>query len=402
MTTLPRPAPVAARCPACDARGLTDVFDVRGVPVFVGILHDDADSARRAPRGDVILAWCASCGTVHNRVHDPARVHFRPGYEVSLAHSRTVRAYIEDVADRLVERYELAGRSVLEIGCGDGLFLRLLADRGIARGTGIDPTLAREGEERRGGARLRWIRDYFDPTRYPDLDPDFVASLSVFEDLSRPGEMLRGLRARLRPDARVYVEVWNALDALENDETWGIHYEQCNLFGAASLAGAFRRAGFVVLDAGLCYAGGQYCFVEAAPAGGTELDGPAPPAVATPLRIPDALARLAARHRDKVAAWAGRLAAHEAAGRRVVLWGSGGKGIGFLNGVPGADGILAVVDINPDRQGRFVPGTGHRIVSPAGAGDLAPDVAILTNVLYESEIRTQADELGMTCAFEAA
>lgn len=398
MRRLPAPAPASVRCPACGGAGLTDVFEVDGLPVFVGMLQDDRERAKSAPRGDVTLAWCPSCAFVHNRRHDPARVDFRPGYEVSLSHSPTFRDYIHGVADRLVDRHGLAGRRVLEIGCGDGYFLRLLAERGVAEATGIDPTVARVGDETVGSARVRWIRDYYRPDRYPDLDPDFVACLSVFEDVPAPGEFLRGLRRRLRPEARVYFEVWNASHAFEHQETWSVHYEQCNLFEPASLVGVFERAGFRVLGSGPSYAGGQYCYVEAAPDGEARAAG----SEAADGVLPASLERFADRHREDVAGWAARLAAHAAAGRRIALWGSGGKGITFLNGVPGSDAIVAVVDINPDRQGKFIPGTGHPIVSPEAALAYAPDVIVLTNSLYEREIRAQADEIGLRCDFEAA
>lgn len=400
MSDLPSPSPERTRCPACDADGLVDVFEVLGLPVFVGLLHEDRDSARAAPRGDVTLAYCPVCDFVHDRTHDPARVDFRPGYEVSLSHSATFRAYIHDLADRLVERHGLAGRRVVEIGCGDGYFLRLLAERGIAEGIGMDPTVAREGRERVDGAEIEWVRDYFDPERHADLDPDFVASLSVFEDIPGPAAFLRSLRETLRPEVALYFEVWNAWHAFENEETWSVHYEQCNLFGPGSLAGIFGRAGYEVVDYGASYQGDQYAWVEALP--GEEGGGSEPPPVREkgPGGLPEPVRRFAARHRENVDRWRARLQDHAAAGRRVVLWGSGGKGITFLNVVPGAEAIVAVADINPDRQGRFIPGTGHPIVAPEALCDLEPDVAILTNALYEPEIRSQAGELGLACSFE--
>lgn len=397
--TAPTPSPAGVRCPVCAGGGLTDVFGARGLPVFVGILHDDAESARSASLGDVTLAYCPGCGFVHNRTHDPDRVRFRPGYEVSLRHSATFRAYVRAVADRLAARYDLTGRRVLEIGCGDGYFLRLLAERGIAGGTGVDPTVREAGRETVDGAEIEWIRDYYEPDRYRALDPDFVASLSVFEDIPEPTAFLRRLRATLRPEARLYFEVWNAWHAFENEETWSVHYEQCNLFGAESLAGCFVRAGFDVLDGGVSYQGDQYAWVEAAPSAGARA---APPVRRERDELPPPVARFAARHRENVDRWEERLAAHAASGRRVVMWGSGAKGITFLNVVPGADSVRAVADINPDRQGRFIPGTGHPIVPPEALPGIEPDVVILTNVLYESEIRAQAAGLGLACSFEAA
>lgn len=399
MRDLPAVSPSEVRCPACDAGGLVDVFEIHGLPVFVGLLHDDPQAARTAPRGDVTLAWCGECDFVHNRTHDPDRVDFRPGYEVSLSHSATFRTYIHGVADRLVERHSLEGKRVLEIGCGDGYFLRLLAERGIAEGIGVDPTVSREGRETVAGARIEWIRDYFDPARYAHLDPDFVASLSVFEDVSRPAAFLRAFRRTLRPETRLYFEVWNAWRAFENEETWSVHYEQCNLFGPGSLAGIFARTGYEVLDHGASYGDDQYAWVEAVPAGSSV--SPAP-GEREPGGLPEPLTRFAARHRQDVERWRSRLQEHAAAGRRVVLWGSGGKGITFLNVVPGAAEILAVADINPDRQGRFIPGTGHPIVAPRALPELEPDVAILTNALYEKEIRAQVAELRLDCELEIA
>ena len=402
MSDLPSPSPAGTRCPACGADGLVDVFAVRDLPVFVGLLHDDPDSARAAPRGDVTLAYCGACDFVHNRAHLPERVDYRPGYEVSLSHSATFRAYIHDLADRLVERHGLKGRRVLEIGCGDGYFLRLLAERGIAEGIGVDPTVAREGRETVAGAEIEWVRDYFEPGRYAELDPDFVASLSVYEDVPEPAVFLRELRHTLRPGTAFYFEVWNAWHAFREEETWSVHYEQCNLFGPRSLAGIFARSGYEVIDYGASYEGDQYAWVEAVPGGEGEGSAPPPTSPKGPGGLPDPLRRFGDRHVENVERWEARLAEHAGAGRRVVLWGSGGKGITFLNVVPGAEAISAVVDINPDRQGRFIPGTGHPIVAPEALGEIDPDVAVLTNALYEREIRAQAEDLGLTCAFEVA
>jgi hypothetical protein len=49
-----------------------------------------------------------------------------------------------------------------------------------------------------------------------------------------------------------------------------------------------------------------------------------------------------------------------------------------------------------------VPGTGHRVVAPASLRAAPPDIVIVTNPLYEREIRSQAAALGLACAFEAA
>lgn len=83
--------------------------------------------------------------------------------------------------------------------------------------------------------------------------------------------------------------------------------------------------------------------------------------------------------------WLTRLGDLRAKGR-VALWGAGAKGATFANLVdPGATLIDCVVDLNPNKQGRFVPGTGHPIVSPADLPGRAVRSAILMNPNYREE-----------------
>jgi len=396
----PTPAPPGTHCPGCYGDGLTDVFSTDAVPVFVGMLHDSAEEARRAPTGDITLTFCHGCGLVHNRRFEPLKLAFAPGYDASLIHSPGYRAFLDQLADRLVERYELRGRTVLEIGCGAGHFLRRLCQRGIGGGIGVDPAVPRTGPERVGAATIEWVQDWFDPATAGALGEwDFVCSLSVFEDVPRPLEMVAGLsRLCAERGATAYVDVFHAERAFESGEIWSAHYEQCNYFGAASLVGLFERGGFRVRDAGACYADGRFLFVdvEAGP-------HPRPRRPLTdPLPLPPALAELAERHRTSVEAWTERIARLHDAGRRVVLWGTGGKGISFLAAVPTSYRIACAVDIHPDRQGRWLPVSGLQVAGPEDLVALQPDVVIVTNPLHAPEIQAQVVSLNLSCEILAA
>jgi len=395
---LPAPSPPHVGCPACGEHGLTDVFRMPTQPSLVGRLYDRVEEARSAATGDVSLAFCHSCGLVHNRTFDPCVVDFAPGYEVSLAHSSTFVAFVDQLSRRLVERYELEGRRVLEIGCGGGYFMRLLARRGIGEGIGIDPTLRSSSSEQYGGARLSWVQGLFDPVSYRKPTPDFVCCLSVFESVSRPADFLTGLH-HLLVDRKtpVYFEVFNAAHAFEQEETWSIHYEQSNYFDLSSFVGLFERCGFQILEAGPCYEGDQYLYVEAVP-----VMGAAGSADSERHALPGALRDFAEKHERTVHEWEARLNGLAEVGKKVVLWGTGGKGISFLNTVSAASLIHHVVDINPDRQGQHMPTTGQLIVPPEALVELRPDAVVITNPLYAGEIRDQVAALGLTVEFLAA
>jgi ABC-type Fe3+-hydroxamate transport system substrate-binding protein len=112
--------------------------------------------------------------------------------------------------------------------------------------------------------------------------------------------------------------------------------------------------------------------------------------------------RFAAEYRRKVGFWQARLRELKADGRRVALWGAGSKGITFVNVVPGGDTVSCLVDLNPRKHGRFVPGTGQPVVAPEMLTRIQPDVILVMNPLYRDEIAQLARRIGSSAAVEVA
>jgi hypothetical protein len=71
---------------------------------------------------------------------------------------------------------------------------------------------------------------------------------------------------------------------------------------------------------------------------------------------------------------------------KVALWGAGAKGATFANLVdPECTLLDCVIDINPNKQGCYVPGTGHPIVAPGKLPERGITHAILMNPNYRDE-----------------
>ena len=51
-------------------------------------------------------------------------------------------------------------------------------------------------------------------------------------------------------------------------------------------------------------------------------------------------------------------------GRSVVLWGGGSKAVSLLTTLGIGREVQAAVDINPYKQGKYMPGIGHRVIAP--------------------------------------
>jgi SAM-dependent methyltransferase len=396
-------------CSACQSENWTDFFvSNRVIPVDVGSSPATEAEARTAPLAEITLAYCHNCGLVWNRFYDSSQIAFRPGYDASLHHSPLVNSFVDALVTRLINRFDLHGKDIVEVGCGSGYFLHQLCERGGNRGIGVDPTVPRVGTEKAGSGQVQFIRDFYSK-RYQDLPCDFLCCQSVLEVITNPSEFLTDVGEIVRRrGATTYFEMFNAGRAFDEQETWSIHYEQCNYFSLDAFRSLFQRCGFQILDAGVCTGNDQYIFIEAKPLNHGEhqplfSNGQTDKSAAWPreneelnrLELPPTLSNFDAHHHRKLENWREKLAACREAARKVVTWGTGGKGVSFLNSVGPESGIRYVVDSNPTRHGRFVPGSAQQIVSPAFLADYRPDVVILSNRAYDAEIRQQIATVGL-------
>jgi SAM-dependent methyltransferase len=361
------------RCPVC-AGLLAPVLEVTDVPVFCNVLWPTREQALAAPVGDIRLAFCGRCGMLRNAAFDPELVRYSPGYENSLHFSPAFRRFAEQLARRLIERYDLHGKQVVDVGCGRGDFLALLCDGTGNRGVGYDPSYPGTTN----GGNPSFVRGF-----YAGEGADFICCRHVLEHVEAPRELLDSLA----PDATVYFELPDGGYMLRETAIWDLIYEHPNYFTAHALRRLFEDAGYGVLDLDSSF-GGQYLYVEAVRGAGRAANGSA--AEIAPLA--DAFGRA---HDAKVAAWSTRLGELVGAGRSVAVWGAGSKGVTFLNTVAGGQRVRHVIDLNPRKHGRFVPGTGQQITAPESLAGGGVDLVLAMNRLYEDEIRRALDDLGV-------
>jgi SAM-dependent methyltransferase len=103
----------------------------------------------------------------------------------------------------------LPGRSVLDIGCGSGLFLEMAAERGAAV-TGFDAAegLIEIARQRTPGGRFQLGE--MEALPFPDRAFDVVVGFTSFPFAADPVGALQEARRVTRPDGRVVVAVWGA------------------------------------------------------------------------------------------------------------------------------------------------------------------------------------------------
>lgn len=383
----------AGACPACGDTHVRSFYKVANVPVNSCVLMLSPEEALAYPRGKIDLCFCSRCGFIFNRAFDPRLIEYSERYEETQGFSDTFNAFHKALAERLIDRYDLHGKKVIEIGCGKGEFLTMLCELGQNRGTGFDPTYVAHRSRAAKTELATFVTDFYSE-RYADREADFICCKMTLEHIPTVEKfisMVRGAAER-NPDAVVFFQVPEVTLILEQFGFWDIYYEHCSYFTPASLRSLFERCGFDVSDVWVDY-DGQYLMIEAVRSAKTT--------AMQPNGEPETmgLARLVDRFTETVpaqlAGWKKRLAAWAQAGQKIVLWGSGSKAVSFLTTLGITDELQFVVDINPHRQGMFMPGTGHSIVSPDFLTGYKPDRVIIMNPIYREEIAKMLKEHGV-------
>jgi hypothetical protein len=195
---------------------------------------------------------------------------------------------------------------------------------------------------------------------------DAIVTREVLEHVPDPIDFLSTIRASLTADGVALVEVPSLEQALERGRFFDFFPDHLNYFSVGTLARALERSGFLVVEItrGM---GGEYLQALVRVDAGRD----AAALDSTRGAIVRDLRALGQRCSD--------------AGLRLGVWGAGAKGLSVLAATQ-ARGVSLLVDSDPNKQGRYTPGSGL-LVEPVERLASAPvDVVVVTAMAYIDEI----------------
>jgi hypothetical protein len=381
------------RCPACGADPMTLFYSVDRVPVHSVLLLRSREEAVSFPQGEIHLCHCPSCGFISNLSFNPALQDYSAEYESTQAYSATFNAFSRRLAQQLVDRYDLRGKKVIEIGCGQGEFLSQICEIGQNRGLGFDPAYdpSRPGVSAEGDVQV--IADYYSQ-KYTAEGADFILCKMTLEHIRDVAEFVDVVRESIgsQPDTTVFFQVPDMQRIFKETAFWDIYYEHCSYFSMGSLARLFRAHRYEVRDLWRDY-DDQYLMIDAVPVEqNTTAHLPQEDDLSSIAQMAQAFAQNAT---SAISGYKQRIQESAAQSKKVVLWGSGSKGVAFLTTLGICDEIEYTVDINPNKENTYMAGTGQQVVLPSFLEGYKPDLVILMNPVYQQEVQADLASRGL-------
>jgi len=363
------------KCRACGAAELEVVLSLGRTPLANSLLLAPDQEELTYP---LDLAWCSACSLLQILDSVSPETIFRE-YLYFSSYSDTMLSHARDLARGLVSERGLGhGSLVIEAGSNDGYLLRHFRDAGVSV-LGIEPArnVARVAEER----GVRTVSEFFGAALARGLGKaDVFVAMNVLAHVPDVNDFVEGIRTVLKPGGVALIETPYARDMIDLCEFDTIYHEHVFYYSVTALARLLGRHGLRI-DA-----------VERVPIHGGSLrvravhgTGPAP--VAEPWAL----------DRGYYAAFAARVARLKTSllavleGKNLAGYGAAAKGATLLNTV-GVRGLRYVVDRNPEKQGKYMPGVRVPIFPPEHLLEAPAEYVLLLTWNFAEEIMAQQAE----------
>jgi len=286
-------------------------------------------------------------------------------YLMSHSHARKMQAFQKQQAAAFLKHLSLDRPRVFEAGCGDGQFSLLLKESGCDVLANEPSAKAREACSAKG---LRTIGGYLSSGAFGDLAGSFdaVFARQVLEHVPDPNDFLKGFRSLLRPEGVALIEVPALEQAIENDRFFDFFPDHLSYFSAHSLRHLCLRNLFEVLRLERAM-DGEYHEIWLRRLEPPNLD-----------KIRSAKDTIATAFREF-------LDSESRAGRRVAIWGAGGKGVLSLSLVD-VSAVAYLVDLDPVKHGRHLPVSHLQVWPPEKLAQDPVDTVLITALAYKDEI----------------
>lgn len=342
---------------------------------------------------------CEQCWLVQAESYSRASELFNDEYAYFSSFSDAWLAHSEKYVNEMVERFSLSGTShVVEVASNDGYLLQFVKSRGIPC-LGVEPTASTANAARLKG--IDTVERFFGVSLARELaaegkSADLTAANNVLAHVPDINDFVRGFTILLKPQGVATFEFPHLFQLITERQFDTIYHEHFSYLSFTTVSEIFESQGLSVFDVETIgtHGGSLRVFAQRSDSGAR----PRSTRVSEMTQL-ESSAGMRSRtfyggfERDAETAKAELLkilVESKLAGKKVAAYGAAAKGNTFLNyaGVK-SDLISYVVDRNPAKQGKWMPGSRIPIVDEAYLKQYQPDVIVILPWNIKSEVLAQ-------------
>lgn len=386
------------KCRHCQSELTTTFVDLGSAPPSNAYL---TEAQMKAPEKwfPLKVMVCDQCWLVQTEDYTGAEELFDADYAYFSSYSTSWLRHAEAYVRKMVERFQLGADShVVEIASNDGYLLQYVKAAGIPC-LGIEPTRSTAQAAREKGIEV--IEEFFGVALAERLaaagrQADLTAANNVLAHVPDINDFVSGFTRLLKPHGVATFEFPHLMQLVQNAQFDTIYHEHFSYLSLTSVSTIFEANGLQVFD------------VEELPTHGGSLRVYAQRRDTGTQPISQALTSLLAREqragiatKDYYEGFQARadkikndllefLIAARNSGKTIMAYGAAAKGNTLLNYAGVRPDLLPwVVDRNPAKQNKYLPGSRIPIVGEDRIREMQPDYILILPWNLREEVQTQ-------------
>lgn len=365
---------------------MISLYKAINYPILQNRVYSKIEESINTPLVDIDISIDEN-GFICNKLFDNSKMYYDENYD-NLVPSEFHKNYYSKIIKFLDESYlNHSNPVILDIGCGKGNFLMQTIeelDKNV-KGIGIDPSY--EGALMLNEGRLLFIREYFNKEHLNNIDNiSLIILRHTLEHIENPTSFLKQLfqlfDSNKYKNIPIFIEVPDVDWIFDNKCYWDFFYEHVNYFSKYSLFNCIKEAGGYVESIKNEF-GDQYLWAQAII--NHEIENKNNPFILKDYSN-SVFNELIERYNNKIK--------KNSEASEIVIWGMASKGIIYsliannLN-----TKIDYYVDVNLNKQEKYIPKIGKKIVSPENLPKDKKLSIICMNPNYTEEIRLKCENL---------
>lgn len=236
---------MSGKCLICNSSNLKPIFKATNVPLAPNAPLEPSDFESELFI-ELDIVQCQHCALIYNQAFLPSMIEkiYTENYSSGIPNSPAVLERYRYILDNAIGIDTINNARAVEIGASDFTFSELLLDHGASQVIAFEPSDLFSTTN----PRIHHINSFFSLEKLPipAEDVDLIVMRHVLEHVPQPLATLEELARAARSGLKLYIEVPNAEDIIQQNRFYDFFYEHVTYFTPELLTNVLQNLGFTI------------------------------------------------------------------------------------------------------------------------------------------------------------